>query len=254
MTIGPSSGRFRSIAGLMTDMRRRLGALPADDPARAFLSTYLRTTAAVAEAIDAGTFEDPVWVEEWDLAFADLYLRALDAHLSGAGTPASPWLLAFDAAPRLTPLLNVLLGINAHINYDLPQALLAVISDTEVTDGDLLARRRRDHERIDQILASRVAAEDLEISARSVRSLLDRALRPINRWAAKRFLKEARAKVWSNTLQLSQARAAGADVYESRLRELELLAAARIADLLAPGQVLLRLARVGFGVTLPLQR
>ena len=36
-----------------------------------------------------------------------------------------------------------------------------------------------------------------------------------------------------------------------RLAELELVSAARIVDLLAPGQVLLRLAVAGFGVVLP---
>ena len=36
-----------------------------------------------------------------------------------------------------------------------------------------------------------------------------------------------------------------------RLGELEVLSAAKIADLLAPGQVLLRLAVAGFGVVLP---
>jgi hypothetical protein len=35
--------------------------------------------------------------------------------------------------------------------------------------------------------------------------------------------------------------------------ELEVLSAAKIADLTAPGQVLLRLAAIGFGVTLPPQ-
>ena len=40
-------------------------------------------------------------------------------------------------------------------------------------------------------------------------------------------------------------------MYARRLGELELLSAAKIADLLAPGQVLLRLAVTGFGVTLP---
>jgi hypothetical protein len=35
------------------------------------------------------------------------------------------------------------------------------------------------------------------------------------------------------------------------LAELELLTAAKIVDLLQPGQVLLRLAVAGFGVTLP---
>ena len=41
------------------------------------------------------------------------------------------------------------------------------------------------------------------------------------------------------------------DAYRLRLAELELLSAARIADLLAPGQVILRLAVAGFGVVLP---
>jgi hypothetical protein len=57
--------------------------------------------------------------------------------------------------------------------------------------------------------------------------------------------------VWHNTLELQRARLAGEQEYAARLAELEVLSAARIADLLAPGQVLLRLAVAGFGVTLP---
>jgi hypothetical protein len=112
-------------------------------------------------------------------------------------------------------------------------------------------RRRRDHERIDGVLASRVAAEDAELSSRSARTLLDRALQPLNRVASKRFLREARVKVWHNTEELQAARLAGSAAYGVRLGELEVLSAARIADLLAPGQVLLRLAVAGFGVVLP---
>jgi hypothetical protein len=50
---------------------------------------------------------------------------------------------------------------------------------------------------------------------------------------------------------LHAARVAGPDTYRTRLAELEVLCAARIADLLTPGQVLLRLAVGGFGVLLP---
>jgi hypothetical protein len=145
----------------------------------------------------------------------------------------------------------VLLGINAHINYDLPQALLAVISDEDFADRTTMDRRRRDHERIDGVLSGRVAAEDGELAAQSARSLLDRVLQPLNQRASKRFLREARVKVWLNTVELQQARQAGPDVYAERLGELEVLTAAKIADLLAPGQVLLRLAVAGFGVVLP---
>jgi hypothetical protein len=145
----------------------------------------------------------------------------------------------------------VLLGINAHINYDLPQALLQVISDGDFEDPVLVGRRRRDHERIDAVLAARVAAEDEELNAQGGRPALDRVLAPLNHVASRRFLREARGKVWHNTTQLQRARLAGADAYATRLGELEVLSAARIADLLAPGQVLLRLAVGGFGVLLP---
>ena len=64
------------------------------------------------------------------------------------------------------------------VNYDLPQALLAVISDAEFTDSAVLERRRRDHEHIDGILVSRVGAENDELAAQSTLRLLDRVLRP----------------------------------------------------------------------------
>jgi alkanesulfonate monooxygenase SsuD/methylene tetrahydromethanopterin reductase-like flavin-dependent oxidoreductase (luciferase family) len=115
-----------------------------------------------------------------------------------------------------------------------------------------MARRRRDHERIDAVLASRVSAEDDELlAADAARSLLDRLLSPLNRLGSKRFLREARQKVWHNTVELQQARAISAERYAVRLAELEVLSAAKIADLLAPGQVILRLAVAGFGVVLP---
>jgi Family of unknown function (DUF5995) len=233
-------------------MRQRLDDLP-DGLAhrRIFLGTYLRTTQAVGSAIDQARFEDPAWVEDWDVKFAELYLHAHDADLNGGGVPR-PWRLAFDASADLPGLAHVLLGINAHVNYDLPQALLAVISDDDFEDPALMDRRRRDHERIDGVLAERVGAEDGELtSTAGGKSLLDQVLTPLNRLSSRRFLRESRRKVWHNTVELQRARLDGPDAYAARLAELELLSAAKIADLVQPGQVLLRLAVSGFGVTLP---
>ena len=242
----------RTIEDVVRSMHERLDAMPADRVAqRDFLATYLRTTQAVGAAIDGAQFEDPEWVEVWDVTFADLYLEALDADLAGGEGVSRPWRLAFDVPQDLPALRNVLVGINAHINYDLPQALLAVISDDDFTDPVLLGRRRRDHERIDGVLSNRVAAEDSALAARTAKTALDRILTPLNRRASQRFLREARQKVWHNARELQRARLAGPEAYAARLAELEVLSAARIADLLAPGQVLLRLAVAGFGVTLP---
>jgi Family of unknown function (DUF5995) len=241
-----------SIADVVAGMQQRLDRLPARlSHQRVFLSTYQRTTQAVGAAVGRASFEDPRWVERWDVAFADLYLTALDAELAGDEKIPRPWRLAFAASPGLPPLRHVLLGINAHINYDLPQALLAVISNDDFSDPEVMDRRSRDHERIDGVLSSRVAAEDDQLTATGGASALDRLLRPLNRLGSKRFLREARQKVWHNTFELHVARLAGPQEYAVRLAELELLSAAKIADLLQPGQVLLRLAVAGFGVSLP---
>jgi hypothetical protein len=159
---------------------------------------------------------------------------------------------AAAAARRLPDLRLILLGMNAHINYDLPRALLAVISDAEFADPAVIARREADHTRIDEVLASRVGAEDAELAAAG-RSLTDTVLQPLNRLATKRLLRESRRKVWANAVALSASRrAGGADgaEHQRQLAELEELSAARVADLMRPGPVLLRLAAGGFGVQL----
>jgi Family of unknown function (DUF5995) len=215
------------IDGLIGRMEGLLAPLEArGDPGRYFLATYLRTTRAVQEELDRGGFRDTAWVERWDVAFADLYLDALEAAEAGR-RPPEPWAVAFGAGEhdRFPPLRHVLLGMNAHINYDLAQSLLAVISEEEFDDPELLASRAADHEHIDSVLVNRVGAEDSE--------------------------RESRAKVWANARVLDAARRRGADAYTARLAELERLSAARVADLVAPGQVVLKLAVKGFGVRLP---
>jgi hypothetical protein len=247
MTAQPPSG----ISHVLARMDALLEGLPPDLAAQAtFLRTYRRTTVAVGEQVEQGRFEDPGWVDRWDVAFADLYVSALEAEVAGGRVPR-PWRVAFGADAGLPPLRLLLLGINAHINYDLPQSLVAVISPHDFADRELVARRQRDHERIDAILSGRVSAEDAELTEASQPSVLDRALRPLNQAASRRFLREARQKVWHNTSELQEARLAGPEVYATRLAELEILSAAKVADLLAPGRVLLRLAVSGFGVTLP---
>ena len=219
----------------------------------AFHNTYLRTTEAVARALRDGFFADPDWVDRWDVAFAQLYLDALDADRRGEPVP-EPWAVAFRAAaaqPDLPAVRHVLLGMNAHINYDLPQALLAVISDAEFGDPEVRARREADHRRIDEVLSIRVGAEDAELQqTEPAPTWQDRVMQPLNRMATRRFLRESRQKVWANARELSTAREAGADSYFRRLAELEKLAGARVADLERPGPVLLRLSARGFGVRL----
>jgi uncharacterized protein DUF5995 len=224
----------------------------AGDARRFFHGTYLRTTRAVAAEIAAGGFADPAWLRRWDVAFARYYLDALDASSRGAPV-ARPWQVAFDAAAKradLPPIRHVLFGMNAHINYDLPQALLDVIGPEDFDDPAVVSGREADHQHLDEVLQSRVGAEDVELQAVSRVTVIDRLLQPANRAASRRFLAEARAKVWDNAVQLDRARRRGPAPYADRLGELEELCEVRLRRLAAPGPVLLNLARRGFGVRL----
>jgi hypothetical protein len=241
--------RLEKVIAGMEDRRRHI---PRDDPRRYFHDTYLRTTIAIAGVLDSDVFVDPDWVERWDEAFALYYLEALDHQLEGT-EPPGPWQVALTAGRdhRLAPLRMVLLGMNAHINFDLPQAIVQVISDEEFDDPDLLAQRETDHRIIDDILASRVADEDVtleHLERPGDRTLMDRLLRPLKRRGTKRFLRESRHKVWHNALILAHARRDGS--YEAEVERLADLARQRVADLVRPGPIILELARNGFGVEL----
>jgi Family of unknown function (DUF5995) len=93
-------------AGIDDLVRRMKGLLApleaAGDPGRYFLATYLRTTRAVAAELRRGGFRDPAWVERWDVAFADLYLDAVEAAQAGR-RPPEPWTPPAAPAPTPTP-------------------------------------------------------------------------------------------------------------------------------------------------------
>ena len=179
---------------LLADMHAEGARLTAAGDARRFFhATYTRTTRAVADEIERGGFADNDWVRRWDLAFADYYLAALAADRAGEPV-AGPWRVAFDTArdhPEMPPVRQVLFGMNAHINYDLPQALLRVIDEAGFDDEGLLATRLADHHHLDTVLLSRIGAEDEELAAVSQLTLLDRLIRPLNRTATGRFLTES---------------------------------------------------------------
>ena len=82
----------------MDDLLARMDALlqpmrTAGDERQHFLATYMRTTLAVKAEIEQGRFVDDAWTERWDIAFADLYLDALDTW-NATGTATGPWQIA----------------------------------------------------------------------------------------------------------------------------------------------------------------
>ena len=188
------------IDAVIERMRALLAPLrAADRPRQYFHAVYLRTTIAVAEAIaGGGGFIDPDWAERWDVTFARLYLDALEADMSGGGPRPGRGSSRSDDGRPCRPLNHVLLGMNAHINFDLARALVMVIADEEFDDPALIARREEDSGRRRDTRRT-VAAEDDELVG---------VLRPrigaqpaccsrCDKRGSQRFLRESREKVWA---------------------------------------------------------
>ncbi len=145
-------------------------AIDDGDRAGYFAVLYRKVTAKVAEGLDAGFFDDAARMERLDTLFAERYLDAVTAHRTG-GSPTASWQLAFDAGDAWRPLVlqHLLVGINAHINLDLG------IAAARTSPGDELSALRRDFDRINAILASMIAAIQIDLQQISPwMGLLDR--------------------------------------------------------------------------------
>jgi len=97
-------------------------------------------------------FADPDWIRRLSGRFASRYFRALA--LTDADPGSRAWKIANEVARdrRSTVLLNALLGINAHINYDLAQAIAENLDPAELADQEALLRRKFDHDQVNNLL------------------------------------------------------------------------------------------------------
>jgi hypothetical protein len=88
---------------------------------------YMQVTGAVEGRVAlAGGFADPAWISELDVQFARLYFGSLEAWLTGAECPGC-WQALFSCRGQvqIARIQFALAGINAHINHDLPKAIVA---------------------------------------------------------------------------------------------------------------------------------
>ncbi|HEX8141908.1 MAG TPA: DUF5995 family protein [Pyrinomonadaceae bacterium] len=116
-----------------------------------FAVLYRNVTMKVKEGIKAGFFEDGPRMERLDVAFANRYLSAMESYRLGQ-QPSKCWLVSFEAASAWPPLIvqHLLLGMNAHINFDLG------IAAAETCPGEELPSLQTDFNRINLVLGSMV--------------------------------------------------------------------------------------------------
>ena len=185
-----------------------------------FLACYAMMTRNMLSAVESGQFEDGEWVYTLLNRFADYYFDALNAY--DQAQPAAPavWKLTFDAArrPQIHVLQHLILGVNAHINYDLVFVIHELLNAVWSTLPPALAQSRyRDHCRVNEIIYRTIDSVQDQIVERysPSMSLVDAALLRADEWLLGRLIRGWREQVWQDATRLM----AGDDQAASGVRQ-----------------------------------
>ena len=201
-----------SIAEAITRMEAIDASAPASDGVACFNRMYLEVTQQVDKDLGQQFFADPAFMTRFDVAFANLYFDAVNAAAGqSAGPAAGPstvplaWRPLFERRVEtgIEPIQFALAGMNAHINHDLPMAVVATCADlaTTPTAGTHLA----DYQKVDGLLdaAEQSVRQSFESSAELA---VDRHLQAVEDLVCNWTINSARDLAWGNALLLWELR------------------------------------------------
>jgi hypothetical protein len=175
--------------------------LPATDGVACFNRMYLEVTQSVQQEVGQGSFADPDFISHLDVVFANFYFAAVDS-LSGpvsAMPPAWQPLLEARGNPGIESIQFALAGMNAHINHDLPLALVTACADLDTAPDS--GSHRADYHKVDALLdaAEQEVRESFEPpDVKTVDEHVARVLDLVANWS----ITAARDVAWDTALAL----------------------------------------------------
>ena len=140
-----------SISEAIARMEAIDAALPPSDGLACFNRMYLDVTRQVNAELDQGFYQDPTFMTQLDVNFANLYFDAVDQ----AGDPDKvplAWrpLVEQRSTPGIEEIQFALAGMNAHINHDLPLAMVETCEDLGTEPH--VDPHHSDYQKVDQLL------------------------------------------------------------------------------------------------------
>jgi hypothetical protein len=145
------AGRSQCVDKTIREMTSRFNSLASSCDHNAIFSlVYLRVTQEYRSTINGPFFDDTPFVNYEDTVFAHYYFGAFDAWSAGRIDQVPPaWRIAFDAAAThaVSAMGDLLLGVNAHVQRDLPFVLYSI--GLVAPDG---SSRKPDFDRVNIIL------------------------------------------------------------------------------------------------------
>jgi hypothetical protein len=199
--------------------------LEGGDPRAAFPDIYGIITRRVAESVELSErarctpeaptafFSEPRWISRLAGRFCERYLETLRWSLDGAPQDAGAWDATYASCgvPGTLPLQHVLLGLSAHINYDLAIGIHRTIVEFGATDKETLRRYKHDHDAVNDLLRASIPEAFDHLVARhqcaAATAIFHRAY-AFAEWSTMRVLTSWRARVWDDAMEMLAARTA----------------------------------------------
>ncbi|WP_375581349.1 DUF5995 family protein [Marivirga tractuosa] len=175
-----------------------------------FLRCYNMMSANMYEAVKQGKFTDSEWVTQLLVRFSEYYFEALDHYDQVSLETPKVWKQVHDCTcqQKLHVLQNLLIGVNAHINYDLPLALYDCLEKEWHTSDELVrASRKRDHQIVNIIIGETIDAvqDDVIAPMSPAMAVLDKLMGRMDEWLLSRLITGWRGNVWKVTQDLLHA-------------------------------------------------
>jgi hypothetical protein len=197
-----------------------------------FLSCYRMMTENMLAAVRQQDFKDPIWVEKLLVSFAEYYFAALQAYDQDPRSAPQVWQVAhnYTRDANAWALQKLLLGVNAHINFDLVLTLDEIL-ETEWGElsEDERAGRYWDYCYVNDIIAQTIdAVQDQVVEpAMPLMELVDKLFGNQDERLIARMLTSWRDKVWDSAMNLLAAKASGEQVNLIKQVEADALKRAR---------------------------
>ena len=172
--------------------------LPSGDGLKWFNQLYLRVTQAVYAKQPPGGWDDQAWLTKLDINFGRLYFDALaNSCLDQTKVPRA-WIALFESRDNqnIERVQFALAGINAHINHDLPLALVQTCKEMQ-TSPQRDTREYSDFENVNSLLSG-VMPTTLNVLATGILGELAQDTGTIGRLLAMWSVETARDTAWTN--------------------------------------------------------
>lgn len=170
-----------------------------------FLTLYGIVSSEIRSRLDQRYFTDNAWAHRYAVTFANLYREALERYDAGRLKEVpKAWRLCFDVAKAGNGLVlqDMFLGINAHVNNDLPHALVAASIEPD------RALRYKDHTAVNTVLGGITERATQRVAALYAPGLaaMDELGGQIDEMLSSFSLQVARDSAWESAVSLSNAR------------------------------------------------